>query len=87
MAEKTRLTRWGQMAKEHWRKFRPKMYRDLEQSGKLEEMLFKHQEMAKREAGELARQGLNQIEIEEIVLPQYILLPSEAEMPNLGQSA
>ena len=43
MTESTPLTQFGQMAKQHWKEFQPRMYRELEAKGTLMEELLNAQ--------------------------------------------
>lgn len=79
------LTRYGQMAQQQWKDERPRMYRRLEQKGKLRLALIAAQEMTKQAVSELVEQGYRLDEAEEIALPSSLYLPTEAEMPMLGQ--
>lgn len=51
----TTLTRYGLMAEKHWRVFRPKMVRELEAKGTLQEMLFEAQDKTEDEMDEIRR--------------------------------
>lgn len=82
------ITGYGMMAEAHWREFRPKMVRELEAQGRLEEALYEAQERATDEMLAI----MERLEIEqgltvqqskdvawEIVRERYILLPPEEE--------
>jgi hypothetical protein len=81
------LTQYGMMAEEHWRKFCPKMVKDLETSGRLREMLLEAEEKTEEELATLRRQlmkeGLTAQQAHdqawETVRERYILLPPESE--------
>ena len=79
------LTRYGMMAQKHWLEERPKMCALLERKGLLKKALYQAQEGAKTATCNLLDQGRTRDEAEEIVLHQYLLLPSEKEMPHLGE--
>jgi len=84
---KTTLTQYGLMAEKHWRQFRPKMVRELEAQGKLQEMLLEAEERTDQELDairrKLIRQGLTPQQAHdqawEIVRERYILLPPETD--------
>ncbi len=84
MSDKS-LTAYGLMAKRHWRKFRPRMVRQLETEGRLMEALFEAQETTKTEMEslrtEFRTQGLTEQQAHdrawEIVRTRYILLEPE----------
>ena len=81
----TPLTQYGQMAEKHWREHRPKMVRELEQTGRLHQMLLEAEEKTKDEMvtlrmdlmqrGSTAQQA--QTQAWELVREKYILLPPE----------
>ena len=79
------LTQYGMMAEKHWREHRPKMVRELEAKGQLQEMLLEAERKTKDEMAGLRtrfiRQGLTpQQEHDrawEMVREEYILLPAE----------
>jgi hypothetical protein len=69
-------------ARKHWEEWLPERTRELKEQGLFSLETQKAAERADREIGELMRNGYQQHEAEEIVLPQYILLKPEenAEM-------
>jgi glucose-6-phosphate-specific signal transduction histidine kinase len=79
------LTQYGQMAAKHWHEFRPKMVRELERKGLLDQMLLEAEEKTKDEMatlrmelmklGKTAQQA--QTQAWEMVREKYILLPPE----------
>ena len=79
------LTQYGRMAEKHWREFRPKMVRELEATGKLQEMLYEAQERTKDEMADLTQKLLRQNYTPdqaqrtawEMVRENHILLPAE----------
>src|SRR5437016_47485 len=84
---KTPLTQYGLMAEKHWRQFRPKMVRELEAQGKLQEMLLEAEEKTDQELDAIRRkliqQGLTSQQAHdqawEMVRERYILLPPEGD--------
>ena len=81
------ISAYGLMAERHWREFRPKMVRELEKTGKLEEALHEAQERTldelmdletKLEADGLTKQQASD-QAWEVVRERYILLPPEDE--------
>lgn len=81
------ISAYGLMAERHWREFRPKMVRELEETGKLEEALHEAQERTldelmaletKLEADGLTTQQARD-QAWEMVREKYILLPPEDE--------
>ena len=94
MSRFLQLNQWAQMAESHWEKFLPKMYRDLEQKGTLEQELIKAGQQTEEMLVNLVSDGgLRHNEALEIVLPQFILLtpeserrePSETDTPTTGE--
>ena len=81
------ISAYGLMAERHWREFRPKMVRELEETGKLEEALHEAQERTLDELMDLETkleaQGLTKQQAcdqaWEMVREKYILLPPEDE--------
>jgi hypothetical protein len=80
-----RKTFSSRMAEKHWREHRPKMVRELEQTGRLHQMLLEAEEKTKDEMatlrmdlmqkGSTAQQAHDQAW--EMVREKYILLPPE----------
>ena len=81
------ISAYGLMAERHWREFRPKMVRELEETGKLEEALHEAQERTLDELMELETKletdGLTTQQARdqawEMVREKYILLRPEDE--------
>lgn len=85
MAEQQyQLTLWGQQAKEHWKQYRPKMYRDLQQQGQLQRMLYRAQEATKEEYAQMVHAGMDSRTAWEMVRERYLFLPDEKDVPMLG---
>lgn len=81
------ISAYGLMAERHWREFRPKMVRELEETGKLGEALYEAQERTLDELlpleDKLVADGLTMDQASrqawEMVRERYILLPPEDE--------
>jgi formate dehydrogenase maturation protein FdhE len=79
------LTQYGLMAEKHWREFLPKMVRELEAHGRLQEALLEAEEKTKDEmydlTTQLMAQGLTAQQAHdqawETVRQEYILLTPE----------
>jgi hypothetical protein len=79
------LLAYGRMAEAHWREHLPRMVRDLEAQGQLQQALIEAQEQATAEMDrlirDLSRQGLNPQQAHdrawELVREKYLLLPPE----------
>jgi hypothetical protein len=85
MSDKS-LTAYGLMAKRHWQEFCPRMFRQLESEGKLEEALFEAQETTLDEMEMLTLKLETEQKLTpeqaataawEMVREKYILLPAE----------
>jgi hypothetical protein len=84
------ISGYGLMAEKHWREFRPKMVRELEEAGKLEEALYEAQERTLDELlpleDKLVADGLTMDQASrqawEMVRERYILLPPEDEQED-----
>jgi hypothetical protein len=83
-----------QLAREHWKEHRPTMYRDMEESGRLESALKSAVEVTldamKRTKAQLVENGYTPSQADltawELLREEWILLPSEEDMPLLGES-
>jgi hypothetical protein len=79
------LTQYGLMAEKHWREFRPRMVKELEAHGRLQEALLEAEEKTKDEMYDLTTrlmaQGLTAQQAHdqawEMVREEYILLTPE----------
>ena len=79
------LTQYGLMAEKHWREFRPRMVKELEAHGRLQEALLEAEEKTKDEMDDLTTrlmaQGLTAQQAHdqawEMVREEYILLTPE----------
>ena len=83
------LTQYGLMAEKHWRKFRPKMVRQLETEDRLMQALWEARETTLDEMETLTRRMEReqqmtpeqaQTTVWELIRAKYILLPPES--PN-----
>ena len=80
------LTQYGRQAEKHWREHRPKMVRELEAKGQLNQMLFEAEEKTKDEMAtlrtELMQRGSTAQQAHTqawgMVREKYILLPPES---------
>ena len=80
------LTQYGRQAEKHWREHRPKMVRELEAKGQLNQMLLEAEEKTKDEMAtlrtELMQRGSTPQQAHaqawEMVREKYIFLPPES---------
>lgn len=80
------LSPWAQEAHDHWKKYRPRMYQQLEQSGQLENALQNAVERAKNQYVEsVYNGGMDSLEAQSEAKRQHLFLPSEKDMPSLGE--
>ena len=79
------LDHFGRLARESLEASRPKLYRELEATGKLGSFLYQLQEMAKNVFAEAIEGGASHGQALELAYHQ-LALPSESDQPNLGES-
>lgn len=90
---KKKLGPWGVLAEKHWREHRPNMVRELERKGVLYRSLLRAQEKALDLFCQLNEElpkrgvpsGLACLMAKSQALREYILLPSEEDVPLLGE--
>lgn len=84
------ISAYGLMAERHWREFRPRMVRELQETSKLEEALYEAQERTLDELltleDKLVADGLTIDQASrqawEMVRENYILLPPEDDQED-----
>lgn len=84
------ISAYGLMAERHWREFRPRMVRELQEAGKLEEALYEAQERTLDELlaleDKLVAQGMTLDQASrqawEMMREKYILLPPEDDQED-----
>jgi hypothetical protein len=94
MALFSHLPYWAEKYVLHIREFRPKMYKELKASGELEPLALSIQESADSTYDNLISsykaQGMSESSAEAYadgdVMRQFILLPSERDVPVLGEN-
>lgn len=75
---------WEREAKAHRQKYRPKMYKQLEESGQLESSLRNAVDRAKDQTAAMAEAGYHPFEAESESKRQHLFLPAEEDAPELG---
>jgi hypothetical protein len=70
----------------HWQQHRPKMYRDLQRSGKLGEAVNAATRLTKTAYHDLTERNVPSDQAWEAVRENWALLPSEKDVPELGTS-
>ena len=68
--------------KAHWRKYRPKMYCQLEQEGKLDQSLHEASERTGQAFAQLVENGLEPPSAWEAVREEWAFLPAESDEPS-----
>ena len=68
---------WMSLADDHWKEHRPAMYRELQQSGKLEAALQSAAEKTAREYDQLLDAGQDPHQAWQSVRENHLLLPEE----------
>jgi Holliday junction resolvasome RuvABC DNA-binding subunit len=68
---------YTQKALDHWREWRPKMYKEMQEDGTLNQRAQDASKEAARQVAALMEAGYQQHEAEEVVLPELILLKPE----------
>jgi hypothetical protein len=94
MALFSHLPYWAELYVLHIREFRPKMYKELKASGELEPLALSIQESAhssyKNLVSSYQAQGMSERSAKSYadgdVMRQFILLPSERDVPVLGEN-
>jgi hypothetical protein len=79
-----RLGRWETEAKQHLLKYRPKMAKQLEEQGKLDDWARSAASKAADEYSQSVGNGMFPLEAESEAKKNHMLLPSE-EAPRLGE--
>jgi hypothetical protein len=80
MTDPTRpLGSFGLQMKEHWRKYRPRMYRELEQAGKLDEAVRNAAALTNDAYAQAIRAGLNPDQARELVREEWAFLSEESD--------
>ena len=72
-------------AKEHWKKVRPKLYQSLKESRKLDQAAQRAADLTSERFGQAIENGLSHDQAWELVREQFVFLPSEEDVPNLGE--
>ena len=89
------LPYWGQEYVNHIKAYRPNLYRELKQTGQLQSAALAVQSSAQEAYQQLLQVQLDQGIAESTakalaqneVMRQYICLPTEADVPTLGEGA
>src|ERR1019366_2455694 len=80
------LSPWAMEAEAHWKKYRPKMYRELKESGELNEFLEKAAHRAMDQCVAYVESGMHPLEAESEAKRNYLFLPDEEDVPLLGEN-
>ena len=77
------LSSLGLQIKDHWKRFRPAMYRGLQKAGDLDRSVLQAQNQTADALASLLQKGLQENLAWEAVRQEWAFLPSEREEPNL----
>jgi hypothetical protein len=80
------LGRWATEAKQHLLKYRPKMAKQLEEEGKLDDWARSAAEKAGEEYSLSVENGMFPLEAESEARKNYMFLPAEDDLPQIGVS-
>lgn len=72
-------------AREHWKQNRPKMYAQMLEAGTLEQRLDEAVEAFNDAESDLIERNVPADEAGSLLLPDYLFLPAEEDMPELGE--
>ena len=78
------LTPQQEKIRQHWEKFRPKMYQELQQKGQLQKSLENADNWTREGISDLVEKGLPLNQAKEMMNEQWAFLPAETEEPKLG---
>ena len=69
----------GFQIKDHWKEHRPRMYRELEQMGQLDQSVYEAQERTGAAHWELIQAGMDDHAAWEMIREQWAFLPAEED--------
>jgi len=78
----TYLSGWALEMKAHLKEFRPRMYKELLESGNLDEACQSAADQAKAAYGQMVDGGMDPHEAQREARIRYLLLPSEKDVPD-----
>jgi hypothetical protein len=73
----------GSQIKEHWRKYRPRMFKDLEKISKLDAAVHNAEVLTVEAYDQAVRSGLNPDQARELVREEWAFLPDEEDVRRL----
>jgi hypothetical protein len=80
------LGRFAQIAHDHLREHRPRMYRELKKEGRLREFVEGQAEQYGQMVADLVGQGVAHDAAHEEAALLYLYLPTEEDVPRLGEN-
>ena len=80
------LSPLAEQAKAHWKDHRPTLYADLEGAGTLDEAAEEAARQTREELCSAIENGMDYFAAWEMVRERYVFLPSEEDMPLLGEN-
>jgi hypothetical protein len=78
------LSNLGLKIKAHWKGHRPKMAKELEEAGQLDERVQAAEQFTLDSDADAIRSGLNPDQARELTREMWALLPTEEDVPELG---
>lgn len=72
----------GLEIKAHWKMYRPRMYRELERAGRLDQAVYEAQERTGQALGQMIEEGADLEKAWEAVREEWAFLPAEADAPE-----
>lgn len=73
------LNSLGLQIKDHWREFLPRLYRELEQAGRLDESVYAAQERTADAFADLVQRGMAPDAAWEAIREEWAFRPAEAD--------
>jgi hypothetical protein len=77
---------WIAQAKEHWRQFRPDLYREAKAEGKLNSLLAEAARLTRREMDSLLAAGMSEQAAWERTREEYLFLPESPRNAETEQA-
>ena len=80
------LSGWALQAKVHWKKYRPKMYPEMEKAGTLDDMAQNAASRASDQYATSVENGMEPFEAQSEATRNHLFLPTEEDVPLLGET-
>ena len=76
---------WAREARAHWQKYRPKMFKQMQDEGSLNDHLRNAVQRAQDQTAENLQSGMHPLEAESEAKRSYLFLPDEEDAPLRGE--